>query len=83
MSVNHVGADLELTCRVNACPVNVIFQWRALLDNFHGGISKNEQTVSRLEINNITIKQNIKVVCKAYCGKNYDQETSKIEVFCK
>ncbi|XP_056122664.1 vascular cell adhesion protein 1 [Rhinichthys klamathensis goyatoka] len=81
MPVNHVGADLELTCRVNACPVNVTFQWRVLLDNFHGGISKNEQTVSRLLIRNITVKHNIALVCKATCEGNSRENTSYIKVF--
>ncbi|KAK7162671.1 hypothetical protein R3I93_006878 [Phoxinus phoxinus] len=79
-SVIHVGTDLELTCRMNACPVNVTFMWKSLLDNFHGGKHKDEQTVSRLLIRNITTKHS-NVVCKASCEGKPRENTSHIHVY--
>ncbi|XP_077061009.1 vascular cell adhesion protein 1 [Siphateles boraxobius] len=79
--VIHVGSDLELTCRVNACPGNVTFMWTVLLDNSHSGRSKDEQIVSRLLIRNITVKHSISVVCKATCEGKPRQRTSAIQVF--
>uniref|UniRef100_A0A671P1N3 Vascular cell adhesion molecule 1a n=1 Tax=Sinocyclocheilus anshuiensis TaxID=1608454 RepID=A0A671P1N3_9TELE len=60
--VIHVGEDLELTCRVNDCPDNVTFVWKAALDTFLGGEVKNEQNVSRLLIRNISVKHSDTVV---------------------
>ncbi|XP_048018695.1 vascular cell adhesion protein 1 [Megalobrama amblycephala] len=79
--VIHVGKDLELTCRVNVCPGNVTFVWTALVDRYHGGVSKNERTVSHLLIKNITVKHSIGIVCKASCERQPKQKTSHIQVF--
>ncbi|CAM4595396.1 unnamed protein product [Leuciscus chuanchicus] len=79
--VIHVGTDLELICKVKGCPVNVTFKWRALLDKFHGGKIKDEQTVSRLLIRNITTEHNIGVVCKVTCKGKTIEKTSNIKVF--
>ncbi|ROJ13817.1 Vascular cell adhesion protein 1 [Anabarilius grahami] len=79
--VIHVGKDLKLTCRVNACPGNVTFAWRTLLDKYHGGVSKNERTVSHLLIKNITVKHSNIIVCKASCEGQPKQKTSQIHVF--
>lgn len=81
--VIHVGTDLELTCQATACPVNVTFRWTALQDNSHSGRSKDEQNVSRLMIRNITIKHNIKVVCRATCNGKPIEKTSDIRMYCK
>lgn len=79
--VIHVGTDLELTCQATACPVNVTFRWTALQDNSHSGRSKDEQNVSRLMIRNITIKHNIKVVCRATCNGKPIEKTSDIRMY--
>ncbi|XP_058649723.1 vascular cell adhesion protein 1 isoform X2 [Onychostoma macrolepis] len=83
--VIHVGQDLELTCRVTDCPDcpnnnNVTFTWRTTQDKFHGGEIKNEQTVSRMLIRNISVKHSERVVCKATCQQT-QEKTSKIQMF--
>ncbi|KAK2901308.1 hypothetical protein QQF64_014494 [Cirrhinus molitorella] len=79
----HVGEDVELICRMNDCPVNVTFMWRAALDKFVGGDVKSNQTVSQLLIRNFSDKHSDIVMCKATCqqDKKEKQKMSKIVVF--
>ncbi|XP_050988313.1 vascular cell adhesion protein 1 isoform X2 [Labeo rohita] len=79
--VIHVGEDLELTCRVNNCPVNVTFVWKAAMDKFTGGDSKNNQTVSRLLIKNYSVKHSDAILCKATCQGKQQEKASMISVF--
>lgn len=81
--VIHVGTDLELTCQMNDCPDNVTFIWKSALDEFLGGEAKDEQTVSRLMIKNISVKHSDKVLCKAICQQSPQEKITEIHMFCK
>uniref|UniRef100_A0A9J8AYV4 Vascular cell adhesion molecule 1a n=1 Tax=Cyprinus carpio carpio TaxID=630221 RepID=A0A9J8AYV4_CYPCA len=79
--VIHVGTDLELTCQMNDCPDNVTFIWKSALDEFLGGEAKDEQTVSRLLIKNISVKHSDRVLCKAICQQSPKDIMTKIHMF--
>uniref|UniRef100_A0A671LUS3 Vascular cell adhesion molecule 1a n=1 Tax=Sinocyclocheilus anshuiensis TaxID=1608454 RepID=A0A671LUS3_9TELE len=53
--VIHVGEDLEMTCQVFDCPVNVTFMWTSAMDRFLAAELKNEHTVSYLLIRSISV----------------------------
>lgn len=80
-SVLHVGDALELSCRVNGCPVNVVFMWNTVVDRYHGGALENNDTVSRLLFSNISTKHSNKIVCTATCEGSKLQKTSVIQVY--
>lgn len=79
--VIHVGTDLELTCQMNDCPDNVTFIWKSALDKFLGGEAKDEQTVSRLMIKNISVKHSDSVLCKAICQQSPQEKITEIHMF--
>uniref|UniRef100_A0A8C1TRG9 Vascular cell adhesion molecule 1a n=1 Tax=Cyprinus carpio TaxID=7962 RepID=A0A8C1TRG9_CYPCA len=78
--VIHVGTDLELTCQMNDCPDNVTFIWKSALDKFLGGEAKDEQTVSRLLIKNISVKHSDSVLCKAICQESPQEKITEIHI---
>lgn len=79
--VIHVGEDLEITCRVTDCPVNVTFTWTPATDKFLNPEIKNEHTVSHLLIRNISVKHSDTVVCRSSCEGKPLQKTSNIDIF--
>ncbi|XP_056598623.1 vascular cell adhesion protein 1 [Triplophysa dalaica] len=80
-SVLRVGDALELSCRVNGCPVNVHFTWSTTLDSFHGGAVEDNQTISLLVLSNVSTKHSDGIVCKAWCGVIRREKTSMIQVY--
>lgn len=82
-SVLRVGDALELSCRVNGCPVNVLFTWSTTLDSFHGGAVEDNQTISLLVLSNVSTKHSNGIVCKAWCGVTRREKTSMIQVYCE
>ncbi|XP_016385941.1 vascular cell adhesion protein 1 [Sinocyclocheilus rhinocerous] len=79
--VIHVGEDLEMTCQVTDCPVNVTFVWTSATDKFLAAEFKNEHTVSYLLIRSISVIHSETVMCKSTCDGKILQKMAKIEVF--
>ncbi|XP_016358815.1 vascular cell adhesion protein 1-like [Sinocyclocheilus anshuiensis] len=79
--VIHVGEDLEMTCQVFDCPVNVTFMWTSAMDRFLAAELKNEHTVSYLLIRSISVIHSETVMCKTTCDGKILQKMTKIEVF--
>ncbi|XP_016100508.1 vascular cell adhesion protein 1 [Sinocyclocheilus grahami] len=79
--VIRVGEDLEMTCQVIDCPVNVTFVWTSAMDKFLAAEFKNEHTVSYLLIRSISVIHSETVMCKTTCDGKILQKMTKIEVF--